>query len=280
MKPAIIYTIVRKDLALGPRSPMILFGVVMPLVMTMVVRLIFGSLGTDDARLALVYEDGSALAETLMGLPGLRTTRLESASALEAGVLAYDFDGGVVIPPGFEAAMRDGAQPRLGLSLSGESAASDRLFVVLGLLQAARRFEGRPPPVELVVERLEEPDPIPMATRLVPMLAFFSFAVAGLYVPATLLVEEKERRTLSAILATPASLGDVVIAKAVLGIVLSLSIVAVTLALNDVRVESPAALAAAILVGAVFWSLLGVTVGLAARSAEMLFAVVKGAGTL
>ena len=50
-----------KDLRLGPRSPIFLFVIVMPILMTVVIQLVFGGLFAPKPRLGIVDMDSSEL---------------------------------------------------------------------------------------------------------------------------------------------------------------------------------------------------------------------------
>ncbi|MBU0956211.1 MAG: ABC transporter permease [Spirochaetes bacterium] len=275
-----VWHIFIKDLAVGPRSPLLVFMVVMPLVMTLALNLVFGNLSSSEPKLALYVEAESAVQAELERLPGLRLTIVSSADELRTKVEAHDFDAGLVIPTGFDADLREGRRPLLQLYFSGESYAMDRVVLVVNTLDVLRSVEGRTPPVDVELLQLEEGDPIPLSVRFIPVLVLFAFVIAGLYTPASLLVEEKERKTLVAMLTTPANLSEVVMAKGFLGVVLAFALAAVTLLINQVVIVDVPALLVAMLVSAIFWSVLGVLVGLVARTSEMLFAIVKGTGTL
>ncbi|MEA3397051.1 MAG: ABC transporter permease, partial [Chloroflexota bacterium] len=67
---------------------------------------------------------------------------------------------------------------------------------------------------------------------LVVMLVFPMAATGAMMIPL-LLIEEKEKRTLSFLLVSPASIADVVIGKALTGLMYSLAITGVVVALNQ-----------------------------------------------
>lgn len=267
-----------KDLALGPRSPLFLFVVAMPALIALVLHFVFGGLAAPSPRLAVVDAGGSALAAKLEALPGVRIARLGSDDELVRALAAADYDAGVVIPRDFDDELKEGLRPVLNLRFSGESYAINRLVLAVGAIDGVRAVEGGEPPARVELIRAEPGEPVPLATRFVPVIAFYAFIMAGLFVPASLLVEEKERRTISAVLASPAGIGEVLAAKALLGVVLAFLLVLASLLLNGVTVRDFPGLAVVLLVSGAFWAALGSLIGVVARSSEMLFAVVKGSG--
>lgn len=272
------WQIFRKDLAIGPRSPLLIFMLLIPLLMALIMQLVFGALVTSQPRLAYVDEGNSELRLRLEALPGTRVSRLDSAQLLLRAVEANDHDGGIILPAGFDQALRSGGKPPLKLYFSGESYAMNRLIVVVSILDLVRALEGRQPPVTVELVKLEEGPPQPLHVRFIPVIIFFSFALAGIFAPASMLVDEKVQRTLTAVLATPASMKEILLGKGLVGVVLSFALALVSLLLNGVRVGDFGGLLVVLLVVSVFWSCLGLIIGLLARNPEMLFAVVKGAG--
>jgi len=275
-----VWRIFIKDLALGPRSPLLVFMIVIPVLMTLVLNLVFGNLATRLPMLALYVEGTSPFAEEVSGLAGIRVSQVPSEQELFAKVKTHDFDAGLIVPLGFDAAIRSGSKPELQLYFSGESYALDRMVLAVAAIDAVRTVEGSSPPLAVELVQLERGDPIPLSTRFIPVLVLYAFMIAGLFVPASLMVDEKEKRTLVALLTTPAKIHEVVLAKGLLGIVLAFVLATVTLFINKVVISDIAALGLSLLISALFWAVLGVLIGLISRSSEMLFAIVKGAGIL
>jgi ABC-2 type transport system permease protein len=275
-----VWYIFIKDMAVGPRSPFIIFVMVMPLLFTLVLQLVFGNLMVSKPRLALVDEGDSVLSRHIAVLPGIELSFLADTASLLRAVEANDHDAGLILPAGFDKAMLAGDKPPLQLYFSGESFAMNRLILAVSAIDVVRAVEGSEPPVDVQLINMQEGDAIPLSIRFVPVIVFYAFVLAGLFVPASTLVEEKERRTLTALLSTPAKIQEVILAKALLGIVLAFLLALVSLLFNGVVVRDFGGLLVVLLVSAVFWSILGLLVGLLAKNSEMLFAIVKGSGVL
>ncbi|HAE23386.1 MAG TPA: hypothetical protein DCG47_13865, partial [Spirochaetaceae bacterium] len=265
MKLQRVWFLFLKDLAIGPRSPLLLFVLAMPVLIALVLHLVFGGLAAPKPRLAIVDEGGSALASMLEALPGVNTTRLGSREALLKKVEANDYDAGLILPEGFDRELRAGRKPILQLHFSGESYAVSRLVLAVGAIDGIRAVEGKEPPVRVDILRVEQGDPVPLTTRFVPIIVFYAFIMAGLFVPASLLVEEKERRTLTAVLASPARIQEVLAAKGLLGLVLSFLLALASLVLNGVTVRDFPGLMVVLLVAGSFWAVLGNLIGIVAR---------------
>ncbi|HSW42963.1 MAG TPA: ABC transporter permease [Patescibacteria group bacterium] len=274
MNAGLALRVLAKDLRLGPRSPIFLWAVVFPVVGTLVVQLVFGSLFAPRPRMGVVDLGSSQITVALGEIEGIELTLVSSADELTRLVRDHNLDAGLVLPAGFDEQVRAGERPLLELFVSGESLASNRLILAVTTLDLVRAVEGSPAPVEVDVVALGDPL-LPMAARLTPLLVLFALLIAGVFVPAFSLVQERENGTLAALLVTPVRATDVLAAKAVLGFVLAFLMALVTLALNGALGNQPVALLLAVAAGAVMLSLLGLIYGSASPDAKTLFTLMK-----
>jgi ABC-2 type transport system permease protein len=273
-----IFRIVRKDIAVGPRSPLLLFVVLMPLIMTLALQLVFGDLFAPRPSLAVLDQGVSKIGRLIEDRQGIEVVQAKDLAELKRMVADHEVDAGLVLADGFDQALREGRRPLLELYISGESYAVNRLVLSITTLDIIREVEGRTPPVRVVVNDLGSNDPIPIATRMTPLVAMFAFIMAGLFVPASSIVDERERKTITAVLTTPTSIGEFLCAKSALGVLFAFVMAVATLALNNALTGNLGALLLVLAVSAVFWSLLGLVVGLLAGNSQTLFAIVKGSG--
>ena len=273
-----IFRIVRKDVAVGPRSPLLLFVVLMPLIMTLVLQLVFGDLFVPQPSLAVLDQGVSQISRLIQEREGIEVVQAQDQVELKRMVADHEVDAGLVLSEGFDQALQAGTRPLLELYISGESYAVSRMVLSITALDIIREVEGRTPVVKVVVNDLGSNDPVPLATRLTPLVAMFAFIMAGLFVPASSIVDERERKTITAVLASPATIGEFLTAKSALGVLFSFVMAVATLAMNKALTSQVAALLLVLAVSAVFWSLLGLVVGLLAGNSQTLFAIVKGSG--
>jgi ABC-2 type transport system permease protein len=146
------------------------------------------------------------------------------------------------------------------------------MAAILGIM---RDVSGVAPPVEVEVVTFGEAG-LPIDLRLLPLLVIMAVAIAGGMVPAASLVEEKEHRTLQALLISPASTGEVLLAKGLLGWILAMAAGVVTLAMNSAFGAQPAATLLGIAIGAVMMAQVGLLLGCWAPDTNTLFAAWKG----
>jgi len=267
--------ILLKDLRLGPRSPIFIWALVYPVVITLAVQGVFGSLFEPRPRLGIVDRGGSGITTLMSSSEGIDVTLLKTVSDLKRRVERNDLDAGLVLKAGFDTAMRSGQKPLLEFYIGGESLASNRIILAVTTLEALRRVNGNAPPVQVEINTLGDGEALSMSTRLVPMMVLFALLIAGVFVPAFGLVEERENRTLGAVLVTPVRLSEVLAAKAVLGIILAVLMAYITLLLNGALGPRPAALIMALVVAGVMSAEFGLIYGTVARDVKTLFTLMK-----
>jgi ABC-2 type transport system permease protein len=139
--------------------------------------------------------------------------------------------------------------------------------------------EGKPAPVNVVVDDLGA-ETLSLSARLVPLIVMYALIMAGVFLTAFAVVDEREKRTLDALLVTPVRLSEVLLAKALLGFAIAVAMALVTLALNGVLGASLAGLLLSVAVAALVATAIGLVFATGARNVQMLFALIKGTGFL
>ncbi len=272
-----IAKILRKDFILGPRKPFFLFAVIVPVALTLIFQISFGSLFEPRPRLGIVDAGQSEITADVKRMQGIELTLLGDVEELKTRVEKNDFDAGLVLPSGFDEAVRRGQQPKLEFYIGGESLAANRIILSVTALDLIRGIEGAAAPVEVETVTFGEAG-LPIAIRLVPLLVFYALVMAGVFVPGSSLVEEKEKGTLTALLVTPVQVNDVITAKWVLGFIFSAFMAAATLFLNRAFGPRPLDVIAVIAVAAALNAMIGLLVGIYSKTSTSLFALVKGMG--
>ena len=268
-------TILLKDLRLGPRSPIFLWALIYPAVITLVVQVVFGNLFESRPRMAVVDQGRSEIALQMSKLEDIEVTLLKSVPDLKQRVEGNDFDAGLVLKDGFDSAMRSGQKPLLEFYIGGESLASDRIVLAVTTLDIVRKVEGKVPPVEVEVHALGDPQALSLSIRLLPMMILFALLIAGMFVTAFGVVDEREKKTLAAVLVTPVKLSEILAAKAGLGFILAVLMAYVTLLLNGAQGAQSGALFIALMVAGLMSVEFGLIYGTVAKDSRTLFTLMK-----
>jgi ABC-2 type transport system permease protein len=269
-----------REIKLSPRSPLVFFAIAMPLLITFLVSSVFGSLLDVSPELAIVDLGDSEITAAAVQLDGIETTIVTDAATLRQRVEAHDFDAGIVLPAGFDTATAAGEQPNLEFYVSGESLASTRIILAVTTLDLVRDVEGSEPPVTVVVTPVGDQDFVPISDRLLPTMVIYAVMIAAIFLPAASLVDEREKRTLDAVLVTPTRMSDVLIGKGTFAVVLAVILGFVTLALNGALAGQPATMVLILLVGSVMLMLMGLALGLWAKDITTMYTAIKGGGII
>ena len=143
-----------------------------------------------------------------------------------------------------------------------------------------RELAGQEAPVELETVTLGDEEGIPWNDRLLPFIVLIAVMMAGVALPGSSLVTEKEKKTIDALVVTPATIGEVFLVKGLLGIILGVIIGVVTLAINQALGAQPGLLVMLLFLGAVMAAGVGLLVGALARDLQSFFASMKMFGIL
>jgi ABC-2 type transport system permease protein len=239
-----VLAIAWKDILDGLKNYRLLAVVLMPVIFSLLYSFLFRDTPTE---ITIVVHDAGRSA--LVG--AMRTNGATVVSAPSEATLAQEMEAqkaaiGLSLPPDFDERLAAGEHPPLTMIVNAEQtmATASRLLV-LRTIESQAQQAGQPPPVALVERPLESPaQERASATfgfmRGLGLQQFFlilwtilSLSMTGLYTVPTFLVEEKERKTLSAILIAPASYTDVIVGKALVGLVYGMAGVLVIFALNQ-----------------------------------------------
>lgn len=272
-------SVLRKDLQLGPRSPIFLWVLLLPLLITLVLQVAFGDLFDPQPRLGIVDEDDSAVTAAVEGIEGIDLTLLDDVDDLTSRVEANDLDAGLILPTGFDADLRAGDRPRLEFYIGGESRASNRIILAVTTLDLIREVEGSPSPVDVSVVELGE-EGLPISVRLVPFITMYALLIAGVFLPSFSLADEREKHTMEALVVTPVKLSEVVAAKGILGFFLAIAMAIVTLWLNSALTAQPLALIVVLLVAGLLLVEIGLIYGTASKDVTGVFTLIKGTGAI
>ena len=271
-----ISKILGKDLKIGPRSPVFLWVLVLPILITLVLQVAFGDLFESRPRLGISDQGASAITSAAADLDGIETSVVADVDELKSMVEADDLDAGLVLPAGFDDAVRAGERPPLELYIGGQSLASDRVVVAITALELVRDVQGDAPPVDVEIISFGE-DLRPISERLVPFVVMYALLIAGVFLPSFSLADEREKRTLDALVVTPVRLSEVIAAKGILGFGLAIAMSLVTLWLNS-SFQVSGALFVVMLIAGVMLVAIGLIFGTVSKNVTGVFTLIKGTG--
>ena len=148
------------------------------------------------------------------------------------------------------------------------------------LADAAHQVAGSSVPVNVETVALGEPGGLPWTDRLLPLVVLMAVFFGGLMIPASSLINEKQKHTLEALNVTPATLGDVFAAKGLIGAVLAAIMGVLTLAVSGGFSGDAWPQVVILLMGAIMAAEIGLMSGAMVKDMNTLFALWKFGGLL
>jgi ABC-2 type transport system permease protein len=276
MHPRIVLAIARKDLFDAIKNMYLLFAVVLPIAMSLLFRVMFPSDsstgGTSGLLDIAVYNPGqSQLVQNLIDTKQFSIYIVGSADEVKQRV-QKDLLGGLVIPATFDVDVAAKKTPDLQVYFNAQRGGLRQMAFRQTVESALRDLAGQTTPARLVVSEVSG-----MGTSSFDLSGFYlllflvmSVTMVGVFVVPYILVEEKEKHTLKAVLASPASFTDVVIGKGLVGLFYAMLVSIILMAMNNGFVGNVAVTVLALLLGSVFLVLVGLLMGAAFKTLSMV----------
>jgi ABC-2 type transport system permease protein len=244
----VVFSIARKDLVDAVKNLYIMFAIVMPIGLSFLFQLVLPSQKDIERVELLVYDQGeSQLATNLRAMTNLEVIAASSEQTLTEKLDSdKSISGGLVIPAGFDAAVAAGAKPELIAYVNSKAnqitQATFRSLVIEQVWSLVRQeFPAqiswhRPQPESASGEQASQEGSnigVNVDLYLLNVLLAMAIAMVGVFAVPTLLVEEKEKHTLEALLVAPGGPAEVVAGKGIVGLVYCVVISGILLGLND-----------------------------------------------
>lgn len=275
-----IFVLLGKEFIHGPKNFMFIWAIVAPIGFTLVATLAFGTFFSEKPNLGIIDEGHSQLVVMAQELDSLITKEYDTVSELKQAAESGAIDMGIVLPENFDTLITQGETVVIEAYIWGESLAKNRTILPVAISDLARELGGQEVPVEIESVTLGDEVSIPWNERLMPFLVLMGVFFGGLMLPSTSLIEERQEKTLEALVISPASIGEIFIAKGVLGIVLSIFMGIAILLLNQVFVVHPLLLVMVLFLGAIMAVEFGLICGALIKDITTLFTIWKSGGII
>jgi ABC-2 type transport system permease protein len=275
-----ILAIIRKDFTGGLGRTFFILAVVVPVLMTLVINLIFGRLFAEKPTLAVVDEGHSEIGAKIKRLDSVIIEEVEDEQDLREKVKNGAIDGGLILPKYFDEDLDKNKLPEVEINIGGESLASNRMVLASSLAELVRKEAGQKVPVDIIETSLGKEAELPIKVRVIPLLVLYAIFIGGCTLPAAMIVDEVQKRTISAVTITPATLGELLSAKAIVGFLTSFVMGIVILVMNQVFTGNVWLLLIFMLLAAIFAVEIGLTIGQFSKDMTTAWTYVKLIGFL
>lgn len=278
-----IVAILKKDVVDAIVHRRLLVSIVMPILMSVLFGSLFGGLQDGSVPVGMMSEPGPAIVVLVYDAGESQVVHLLQASELfevrpvasveemQKVLTREQLWAGLIVPQGFDAALVEGHRPTLQLMVSGRQADGGAPLRLSAQDEALRAWltrtlwdrTGQPFPSVVTVETLalQEKGPSSQRQESMALWLVMSLVTTGVYVVPTSLIEEKQSRTLNALLTTPVSYEKLVLAKASVGLIYGLLSSSLILGLNGGFETNAGLVIGAVLLGGLVLVALGLLLG-------------------
>lgn len=274
MHPRIILAIARKDALDVLRNRNTLMALMSPLFIS-VLYFVMSIALQGSATTVAVYNPGHSALVSAATLPGNTKWNIldaPSADAVRSMVdnNTQDTTVGIVVPADTDAVLKSGGRPEIAVYYHAVKFSEfSKQVLVATLVGVSQQIANQQPPIQVTATALRIPDDqkgapkIDLGKQLQSTFGMIALLIglvsAGMLLVPTLVVEEKEKKTLRMILASPASYGDVIAGKLVVGLFYTTLLSIVLLAVGRLPVAALPQMSLFMLLGGVFFLLVGLT---------------------
>jgi ABC-2 type transport system permease protein len=235
----IIAAITRKDVVDAIRNRYLLTALITPLFVALLFRVLLPGGNPRNLFTIVVHDSGnSAMVADLRNRSQLKVVEAGSAEVTASEVEKRNAVGGLVVPSNFDADVTAGKQPTLTIYVNNKKSVFEQAAFRQLMDAEVRSLMKYPEPVHAAwIDVGKETSAasgggMGLSQMLLPLLLIMTLGMVGAMVVPLLLVEEKEKRTLDFLLASPASLKEIVAGKALTGVTYSLLIAGLLLFIN------------------------------------------------
>lgn len=233
-----IFAIVRKDILEIVFSRPTMIMLLTPVMLSILFAVLSGLLSIQPVKFLIYNPENSRIGEVVAeSLPG---SQVNFASYPDEVTSAFTSEQnpsyalGMAVPHGFDASLERGEHPKLTLYLNENRLNGLQRQRVIGAINSYASTVSNALPTIIIT-----PNPSSLAVGLFAVdlstfyisMALFTSISVGISLVSTLLVEEKERKTLHMLLVSPATLTDVVLGKLFVGVIYQVILSVVILAL-------------------------------------------------
>lgn len=224
----IILAIVRKDLLSAIKSKNILIIILTPVLLSILSTSIT-SLAVDPTVSVAVYDKGfnTDFLEYLKSVDNYNIIVVDSAEQSKDLFYKENVAALMIIPDGFSADLKKGSRPSLDITLNPSN--KNSITFLQTYKDIIMEFTKNEYPVRISLKTI----PTSMQSQFnIPVWIMFTLIFVGISVLPNTLTTEKEKKTLEAILVSPASEKDVIYGKSLFGLALTILISLLIISIN------------------------------------------------
>jgi len=275
-----IGVLLKKELTYSSKSYFFIFSIVAPLIFTVLIKLVFGSLFSGKPKLGIHDHGNSQIVDSLKQMASINLKDYVSEIELKKAVETGARDLGIVLSEKFDMIIKKGESIKLTAYVWGESLLKNRAIITAALIYQMRDISGNRAPVEIIPVSLGDEESIPWEDRFLSVLVLMAIFISGFTIPSSSLVGEKQKRTIEAVLTTPVTQIDVFISKGLMGLLVSIVMGIAILILNHAFNAQLGLIILLLFLGAIMACCFGLLIGAFMSNIASLYSAIKGLGII
>ena len=232
-----IYTIFLRDLKAAIGDKTILLIIVIPVLVSLAIPFLMTSVSNMTATVA-VYDQGnnSNFISFLRSLDIYNVTSVNSMSELNASLASGEACGAMIVPEDFDSDISRGIRPSLVVIVN--PAVAESVVLTSTYQEALMNYTKTQFPVNVSMELVQSSASggsganMFTGNGIIPMVVLMATVLLGVAILPYTLTTEKENKTLDAVLVSPATERDVIFGKMLFGLVLTVAVSLLILAIN------------------------------------------------
>ncbi|RJQ50771.1 MAG: ABC transporter permease [Actinobacteria bacterium] len=269
-----VVLVARRAVVAGRQNPMFYLAVSIPFVYTLIFQVVFGAFFQTRPVLVAYEARPQSVVPVLLENQAVEVAEADSPQQVRQLVADNKADVGVVFPSGVVEKLRARERLVLPVYINGESLARNRALAAGAIANALREVTPGTPELRFRQETVGERRQVGILETLLPIVVLATVTFSAFLLPASLLIRDKEKNTISALLATPVTALEILLAYGLVGSVLALLMGVLVLLLNQALTQ-PLLLLLVLVLGAVLFAEWGLAAGLFFKDTSSLFANMK-----
>ncbi len=274
-----ILAIIKKGFKLGPKNPVFLIALAVPLIYTLIMQVLFGGFWKTKPVIVVYDKSGQEVVRELKKSDAIKTIEAKEVSEVKDIVEEKKADVGIVFPKNLAEKLKGKDKMSLKFLINGESLAKDRNIAGITVLNTLREFAPEGPQVDFKQVNIGNEKALTLLELFLPFIVIVTVLINAFFLPAAFVIQEKERKTLASILVSPSSYVEVLVAFGFMGVVLAIFMGMVMLLVNF-GLNQPFMLLIPIFLGSLLMAEWGLVAGIMFKDTNALFANVKMMGII
>ena len=171
--------LIRKEFSQNSGSMMFIFALVVPIVFSLIVSLLFGTLFSGKPKIGVVDQGDSALTHFLQEADYLVIRIYDNKEALVSATEAGAVDVGIVLPAGIDELLKASATSHIDIFVWGQSLLKHQGIITSAIGNGLITVAGTATPVDIVTEELGTGVNVAWEKRLLPFIVLITIVIGG-----------------------------------------------------------------------------------------------------